>query len=61
MTITKGTLHYVTCDTFQRGCIEQKVLIFYGINIKIGNDGSSTSTPLLPCPKVKHMLEDIIL
>ena len=35
----------VTCNAFQKGCIKNTVLIFSGINTKIGTDGSSPITP----------------
>ena len=54
-------LHYVTCDSVQRGCIDQTVLIIADLNIKIGTDVCSPIPPLCLCPKITHMVEDLLL
>ena len=59
--INNSILHDVIYDESQRGWIEQTVLIFYGLNIKIRTDDSYTIPPLCPCPNIIHMIEEILL
>ena len=59
--ITNSILYYVTCDEFQGGWIEQRILIFSGINIKIVTDGSYPIPPHYPCPKITHILEELLM
>ena len=59
-TITRKILHDLTCNSSLRGCIKNMVLIFDGINIRIGTDVSSPNTTILPWPKVTHTIEEII-
>ena len=37
------------------------VLVVADLNIKIGTDGSSPITPLFLCPKITHMVEELLL
>ena len=59
--ITNSILHYVTYDALQRCWIEHMVLIFAILNIKIGTGGSSRTLPFCLCPKITHMLEELLL
>ena len=53
--------YYFTYDTVQRVWINQAVLVFFGLNIKIETDGSSITPPLCPCPKVTHILKEFLM
>ena len=59
--IKNSIIHYVTCDETQKGWIEQTILIFAGLNIRIGTDGSYPILTLRLCPKTTHMVEEILL
>ena len=59
--ITNSILNYLNCDVVQRGRIEQKVLIFSGLNIKVETGRSSPITLHWSWTKITHMIEDIIL
>ena len=61
ITITNSILRCLTCDAYQSGCIKHTVLIFDGLNIKLGTDGYSPAPPLWTWPKVTYILEDILL
>ena len=58
---TNSILHYVTCNKVQSDWIEQTVLIFSSLNIKIRNNVSYPIPPLCKCPKIIHMLGDLFL
>ena len=59
--ITNSILHYVTCYAVQRYWIDHMILIIADININIVTEKYSPIPPLLLCPKIKHMVEDILL
>ena len=59
--ITNSILHYVTWNIVQRGWIDQMVLIITDLNINIGAEGSSIITSLFLCPKITHMLGEVLL
>ena len=59
--IINSILRDLTCDAAQRGLINHTAFILSGLNIKIGNEKYSPTTPLFPCPKVTCMDGDILL
>ena len=59
--ISNSIPHYLTCYTVQIGWIKQALLIFCGINIKIGTDSSSTDPPLFMFPTVTHITKELLV
>ena len=54
-------LRYVTFDFVQRVWIDHRVLIFFGFNMNMVTDRSSSTTPIFLWPKVTHMIKDLLL
>ena len=54
-------VHYLTCNAFQRYWIDQMVFIIADINIRIEADNSSHIPKFCPCPKITHMVEEILM
>ena len=49
--------HYITFYAVQSHRVDEKSLIFGGININIRTDNSYPFPPLLPLPKITHVVE----
>ena len=45
----------------ERVCIDQTVFISPGLNIRIGTDGYSPINPNFQCPKITHIIKEILL